>query len=103
MELTPDHLESCSAPACSAPTGGRCSRPGSTRKRRRRPRTAGCADSSSRTRDPICRVCGDALSTEVDHVVPLSQGGDPYRLEGLQGICSPCHWVNTGEENAGVS
>ena len=53
-------------------------------------------------RDPICKVCNDALSTEVDHIVPLSQGGDPYRLEGLQGICSPCHWMKTGGENAVV-
>jgi 5-methylcytosine-specific restriction protein A len=51
-------------------------------------------------RDPICKVCDKALSTEVDHIVPLAEGGDPYRLEGLQGICSPCHWAKTGAENA---
>ena len=53
-------------------------------------------------RDPICKVCDAALSTEVDHIVPLAQGGEPYRLDGLQGICSPCHWRKTGAENAGV-
>jgi 5-methylcytosine-specific restriction enzyme A len=51
-------------------------------------------------RDPICKVCDSALSTEVDHIVPLAQGGEPYRLDGLQGICSPCHWAKTGRENA---
>lgn len=50
-------------------------------------------------RDPICKVCDDALSTEVDHITPLSEGGDPYRLEGLQGICSPCHWAKTARES----
>ena len=50
-------------------------------------------------RDPICKVCDDAISTEVDHITPLSEGGDPYRLEGLQGICSPCHWAKTARES----
>lgn len=53
-------------------------------------------------RDPICKVCDNALSTEVDHIIPLAQGGEPYRLDGLQGICSPCHWRKTGAENAGA-
>jgi len=26
---------------------------------------------------------------EVDHIVPLAQGGEPYRLDGLQGILLP--------------
>jgi 5-methylcytosine-specific restriction endonuclease McrA len=52
------------------------------------------------SRDPLCKVCNDAISTEVVHIVPLEDGGDPYRLEGLQGICSPCHWAKTARENA---
>jgi 5-methylcytosine-specific restriction endonuclease McrA len=51
-------------------------------------------------RDPICKVCDNALSTQVDHIVPLEDGGDPYRLEGLQGLCDPCHWAKTARENA---
>jgi 5-methylcytosine-specific restriction protein A len=51
-------------------------------------------------RDPICKVCDNALSTEVDHIVPLAEGGDPYDPAGLQGICSPCHWEKTARENA---
>jgi 5-methylcytosine-specific restriction enzyme A len=50
-------------------------------------------------RDPICKVCDNAISTEVDHITPLSEGGDPDRLEGLQGICSPCHWAKTASES----
>jgi 5-methylcytosine-specific restriction endonuclease McrA len=49
--------------------------------------------------DPICRVCGQRLSTEVDHVVPLAQGGDPWDLDGLQGICGPCHWEKSARES----
>ena len=51
-------------------------------------------------RDPICKVCDNALSVEVDHIVPLSQGGDPYNPAGLQGICSPCDWAKSAGENA---
>jgi 5-methylcytosine-specific restriction enzyme A len=51
-------------------------------------------------RDPICKVCDNALSTQVDHITPLAERGDPYRLEGLQGLCDPCHWAKTGAENA---
>jgi 5-methylcytosine-specific restriction endonuclease McrA len=51
-------------------------------------------------RDPICKACDNALSTQVDHIVPLEDGGDPYRLEGLQGLCDPCHWSKTARENA---
>ena len=53
-------------------------------------------------RDPLCqdgRVCGgEALSTEVDHIVPLGQGGAPWDVENLQGICGPCHVRKSGAE-----
>jgi len=51
-------------------------------------------------RDPICKVCDNALSTEVDHIIPREDGGPDFDLAGLQGICSPCHWAKTGAENA---
>jgi 5-methylcytosine-specific restriction endonuclease McrA len=40
-------------------------------------------------------------SEEVDHITPLSQGGDPYDMNGLQGICVPCHQAKTAAENQG--
>lgn len=52
-------------------------------------------------RDPICKVCDNALSTEVDHIVPLADGGAPYAPTNCQGICSPCHWAKTAAENGG--
>ena len=49
---------------------------------------------------PICAICNDRLSEEVDHIVPLAEGGDPYRRDGLQGICKQCHSAKTAREHA---
>ena len=50
-------------------------------------------------RDPICKACDNRLSTEVDHIKPLSQGGDPYSLANLRGICNPCHAAKSAQES----
>jgi 5-methylcytosine-specific restriction protein A len=47
-------------------------------------------------RDPICNVCCNALSVEVDHIEP----GDDHRFENLQGICKDCHDRKTQDEAA---
>ena len=47
-------------------------------------------------RDPICKVCDNALSTIADHIVP----GDDHSYENLQGICDPCHREKTQREAA---
>ena len=37
-----------------------------------------------------CRACGKAAgSFEVDHIVPLSAGGEPYALEGFKLYANP--------------
>jgi 5-methylcytosine-specific restriction enzyme A len=55
------------------------------------------------SRDPFCmdgRVCGGkAPSMELDHQVPLDQGGAPYAMDNLRGTCADCHQLKTGEEN----
>jgi 5-methylcytosine-specific restriction endonuclease McrA len=33
---------------------------------------------------------------EVDHIVPLSEGGAPYDRENLRGVCRPCHHQGIG-------
>lgn len=38
---------------------------------------------------PNCRMCGDD-ATVVDHVIPLSQGGED-RESNWQALCAPCH------------
>jgi hypothetical protein len=39
--------------------------------------------------DPICKACGERLSSQVDHILPMSEGGTEYNPAGLQGICTP--------------
>ena len=36
---------------------------------------------------------------EVDHVVPLDKGGDPWALDNLQALCRGCHIEKTAAEN----
>lgn len=49
-------------------------------------------------RDPICKICNRAPSTEVDHIIPRKKGGtdDP---RNLQGACKPCHSTKTATED----
>lgn len=57
-------------------------------------------------RDSLCRIqvlCGrgvdrlPALSTEVDHIVPRSRGGDES-MANLQGACKACHSHKTASD-----
>lgn len=63
-------------------------------------------------RDPLCKLCNEAPSTEVDHIIPLDpetpvQTFDEHGrrllgthdVENLQGLCSKCHKTKTLEEN----
>lgn len=48
-------------------------------------------------RDQLCVMCGEAPSTEVDHIIPVSQGGTAHP-SNAQGVCSPCHRLKTNKE-----
>ena len=48
-----------------------------------------------------CCQCGRAGALEVDHVVPMDRGGDPWSLMNLQSLCRACHYRKTGGENRG--
>lgn len=54
--------------------------------------------------EPFCRMCAErgveTLATEVDHIVPLANGGDPYSLANLQPLDHHCHSVKTRKEQA---
>jgi 5-methylcytosine-specific restriction enzyme A len=108
----------CAHPGCpNPPTGkGRCDQHRKPiereRSARRRKATSGVYKTKLwhhrrlqvLSRDPICadgRVCGhNRLSTEVDHVIPLEQGGAPYAMDNLRGTCTDCHQAKTAQENS---
>lgn len=50
-------------------------------------------------RDPLCKMCGHAMSTEADHIIPLVDGGD-YSMANGQGLCATCHSIKSGKEQA---
>lgn len=41
-------------------------------------------------RHPLCARCG-AMGQQVDHIVPLSQGGAKLSIDNLQTLCISCH------------
>lgn len=47
-------------------------------------------------REPLCRDCGKP-STDADHIIPLSMGGD-WSLENGAGRCHSCHSRKTARE-----
>lgn len=53
----------------------------------------------------ICQICKAhgryIVATEVDHIVPLSQGGT-NDIKNLQAICKKCHARKTFEETKGM-
>lgn len=61
-------------------------------------------------RDPLCRLArkcterfGTAIaSAVVDHIKPVRDGGDPFDMSNLQGLCKACHDYKTATENGGL-
>ena len=45
-----------------------------------------------------CRRCGKAGRLEVDHVVPVEAGGDPWDPSNLQTLCRGCHIAKSRAE-----
>lgn len=50
--------------------------------------------------EPMCRACASlgrhTPATDVDHIVPIRQGGPVWRLDGLQPLCAHHHSFKTG-------
>ncbi len=99
----------CSSPGCynSVAEGGRCQScraavPKRTRTDRRvRGRRGRLIAMVILRRDPYCRICKTAYAEEVDHIVPLSQGGHPTAQSNLAGVCRACHAKKSREERGG--
>ena len=45
-----------------------------------------------------CKKCGKSGRLQVDHIKPISQGGDGYLLSNLQPLCISCHLDKTAAE-----
>src|SRR5512143_2301916 len=43
----------------------------------------------------LCAVCGEVVGEEIDHIVPLAQGGAPYDPSNLQSLCAKHHAQKT--------
>ena len=52
---------------------------------------------------PLCVMCESsgrvASATEIDHVVPVSRGGETWDDGNLQALCKPCHSSKTLAES----
>jgi len=47
----------------------------------------------------LCAKCGEIPERhETDHIIPISQGGEPFELTNLQTLCYPCHLEKTTDE-----
>ena len=48
-----------------------------------------------------CVICSRRGRLEVDHIIPMRNGGAVYELSNLQTLCrAPCHFDKTAKENA---
>ena len=54
--------------------------------------------------NPLCQQCQAQSLTEaatvVDHINPVQEGGDPFRLENLQSLCASHHNSKTGKSRS---
>ena len=49
--------------------------------------------------EPLCH-CGE-IATDVDHIRPIREGGEPGSLDNLQSLCHRHHSVKTAREGRG--
>lgn len=59
--------------------------------------------------EPVCRACivmastTPAPSVHVDHITPISAGGDVWSMDNLQGLCASHHSIKTGYDMRGTA
>ena len=55
---------------------------------------------------PLCPHCDarglTVTGAEVDHILPLSQGGAPRDRANLQHLCAACHDAKTQQQQGGI-
>lgn len=56
-------------------------------------------------KNPLCEVCFKHKppkvkpATQVDHITPLEEGGEPFDESNLQSLCNRCHSIKSAEES----
>ena len=54
------------------------------------------------SKHPLCKLCEEKHiykpATVVDHIIPMANGGDPWREDNLQALCNRCHAIKTNRE-----
>jgi len=54
-------------------------------------------------RHPLCEQCKSkgltTIATQVDHILPIEEGGNPTDWTNLQPLCASCHSKKTRKEN----
>lgn len=55
---------------------------------------------------PLCEICqrqGHVVpALHVDHIVPITQGGEMLHGDNLQALCLPCHSKKTSADEGGA-
>lgn len=55
--------------------------------------------------NPMCQMCTargvDELATDVDHITPVEDGGEPWALSNLRPLCRSCHSSRHARERVG--
>ena len=55
------------------------------------------------TKNPMCVHCqlngNITLATVADHIKPVSQGGEIWQIDNLQGLCESCHNTKSSKES----
>lgn len=108
-------LSICPTPGCPEyTTGGRCPACKAKAERKRGTSTQRGYGTAHRRRfrtavlerDPICKVCGKALSQHADHHPRtrrelVAAGLDPNDPQYGRGLCGPCHSSETAKHQPG--
>jgi len=50
-------------------------------------------------RNPVCEMC-DKGAYFLDHIIPISQGGDIWNEDNLQGLCPSCNGRKTKKQQS---
>lgn len=52
---------------------------------------------------PLCACGCDRIATDVDHIVPIHAGGNPWDRNNLQALAAECHGRKTRQEQTGYA